>query len=138
MITEKFTELYESTTDGLCREIRCELVPDTTTMPPDLSSTESWNNFDTKFTDVFGRDEYDATTDATETTTFNDFDNETNSNKSGGNSTEVEESYTVIISNMTEADQLVLRRLCWETMFGQELVKLTVMDLVRVEKKMFH
>lgn len=25
-----------------------------------------------------------------------------------------------------------LRKLCWETMFGQELVKLTVMDLVSI------
>ena len=27
-------------------------------------------------------------------------------------------------------EKLDLRKLCWETMFGQEMVKLTVMDMV--------
>ncbi|CAG2111617.1 unnamed protein product [Medioppia subpectinata] len=34
------------------------------------------------------------------------------------------------VNNLNETDKDKLRKLCWETMFGQELVKLTVMDIV--------
>lgn len=137
MITEKFTDYYEYlTTEEICYETICELVPETTTTF-DTSSSESWSTFDTKFTtDEFDTYEtYVTTTDIAmyDTTLMeqNEFDNLTN--ESGENSTYfTRESLTKFISNMTETEQLNLRRLCWETMFGQELVKLTVMDLVRV------
>jgi len=34
------------------------------------------------------------------------------------------------LMRLNETDRDKLRKLCWETMFGQELVKLTVMDVV--------
>lgn len=42
----------------------------------------------------------------------------------------VGEKLSETIRKLTKPDQLELREMCWETIFGQELVKLTVFDLV--------
>lgn len=136
MITEKFMDYYEYVTaDEKCYETICEIVPETTTTF-DYSSTESWTSSEMKITsDAFETYETSETTTdiSTDTALVNQskFDDSTNKNKTGNYTSE---ELTALVSNMTEKEQLELRQLCWETMFGQELVKLTVMDLV-IERK---
>lgn len=72
-----------------------------------------------------------ATSSNQETTTTANNDLSTLDPENSTQSFHVHESLTKFISHMEPVEQLALRKLCWETMFGQELVKLTVMDLVR-------
>lgn len=55
--------------------------------------------------------------------------------QNGDHITEISKSYvgeelSRTVRKLAKAEQLELREMCWETIFGQELVKLTVFDLV--------
>lgn len=69
-----------------------------------------------------------------DTTTAVDYETTTDENLTEGTDsfTSIEFSTTIMPSNTTVPieNRTKTRELCWETMFGQELMKLTVMDLV--------
>lgn len=141
-VTDAFTEYLETEYPIIeseeCFVTICEELEQTTT-----SYDEDDNEFKTEMTiesttvsDITDDDlllpknytfEYATSSNQETTTTAKTLDME-NSTQSFHN----HESLTKFISHMEPVEQLALRKLCWETMFGQELVKLTVMDLVGV------
>ncbi|XP_037050808.1 uncharacterized protein LOC119084830 [Bradysia coprophila] len=140
-VSEKVTEYYESTaTEETCFAIVCDttLSPssDESTSPSsDASSSPSSDASTSPSSDAFSitdttserYEQSETKKDMYEPTVI---EPDGSSKNSTNNSTKPKESLIKFVSRMDEAEQLPLRKLCWETMFGQELVKLTVMDLV--------
>lgn len=146
IFTEKFMEHYGSyTTDTIdtTQEEDCYIWvcdPETTTTDYSTSNdystttdsffpTESATSFDPKLIDVSTYEPFETTT-YINTTTVIDYENCTLSNKTD-ETYFVKVELTKVVKTLPDKEQLKLSRLCWETMFGQELVKLTVMDLVK-------
>lgn len=143
-VTDAFTEYlekeYQITQADECYVTVCEEVEQTTlpyngdeaevtTEMPFETTVEYFTDDELLFPNNYSF-EY-ATSSNQETTTTAKSDFSTMDPENSTQSFHVHESLTKFISHMEPVEQLALRKLCWETMFGQELVKLTVMDLVR-------
>lgn len=102
----------------------------TTEMPNESTTVEDYTGDESLFLNNYTFEYATSSNQKTTTTALNEFSTMDSENLT--QSFHNHESLTKFISHMEPVEQLALRKLCWETMFGQELVKLTVMDLVRV------
>ena len=73
---------------------------------------------------------YEKNLNVTESTLITDSYNELSSPSTVGITAADAEK---LAKKLPSSERMRLRRLCWETMFGQEFIKLNVMDLVRTK-----
>jgi hypothetical protein len=138
MTTQEYNETeYESTSVGLeittLQNQEEDLLPETSATSTDSTSSnpESTMSTTTEYsTPSEPTPELSAIPDIQKDPPQNYFFSETISRQMASDSDPIVKYQTPITRNLTAAENLKLRKLCWETMFGQELVKLTVMDLL--------
>ena len=140
-VTSTFDEFLDNVyppneEEKMCYETICDEEDDTFSTTPDQFASSSSSSSSTSSTTSAP---ITTTTTTTTTNVYSDFDSRNSTQMYAFNSSDLylmdnstfhNESLTEFISKMSQSEQLALRKLCWETMFGQEMVKLTVMDLV--------
>lgn len=144
-VTEAFTEylekehpIIEECYVTVCEDLEQITLPyseegdkvTTTEIPIESTTVVDFTDDESLFPNNYTFEYATSSNQETTTTAKNNFSPMDAENSTQG--IHAHESLTKFISHMEPVEQLALRKLCWETMFGQELVKLTVMDLVRV------